>query len=517
VRTAGLHPRLDARQRSARCSHYEMPPFIGVLGFENGDSISPDRHAKTSYPKTPNLRQPLSEYQWQNRHENLKTEIRTMESNANSFTVVCPNCKSEVLLTEALTSQVHEHLEADFKERQALMQQSLAEREKQLAERQANIKKAQLELDTQVAQKLASERSRLVTAALNEAKLSLGVEMQDLRTRLEERQRALQDAQKTELALRKRESALQSRAETLELEVVRKLGEERAKIRDQAREAASEEHSLKLAEKEKLISEMQKQIANLKQKADQGSQQLQGEVLELDIEAQLGAAFPHDQFEPVPKGIRGADILHHVRTSTGHKCGTIIWEAKRTKAWSNKWPGKLKEDQRAAKAELAVMVSLALPDGTRNFGLVDGVWVCDCACMLAVATALRQGLIGAATARLAETGKQGKMEELYQYLCGTEFRQHIEGLVESFVVLQNDLGKERRAMEKIWAARERQIGRALRHTALLYGGIQGIAGGTALPELKHLQLEEFATEEEVSVPATKPSDHPETPTPARRL
>ena len=262
---------------------------------------------------------------WTNEESVGHDIVSGMEPNAmHSFTIVCPNCKSEVLLSETLTNQVHERLEVDFKQRQALMQQSFAEREQHLSERQAGIEKARLELDTQVAQKLASKRSKLVTTALNEAKLSLGVEMQDLRTRLEERQRELQVAQKTELDLRKRESALQSYAETLDLEVARKLGEERAKIHKLAREAASEEQSLKLAEKEKLISEMQKQIANLKQKADQGPQQLQGEVLELDLEAQLRAAFPHDQIEPVSKGMGGADILQQVRTSTGHKCGTIV-------------------------------------------------------------------------------------------------------------------------------------------------------------------------------------------------
>jgi hypothetical protein len=407
----------------------------------------------------------------------------------NSFTIVCPNCKAQIPLSEAVTHQVHEQLEADFKQRQALCQKSLAEREEQLAQQQANIEKARLELDTHVAAKVAAERSKIAVAALAEAKLSLSVETQDLRDRLAERQKQLQAAQKTELDLRKREIALQSRAEALELEVARKLDEERGKIRDQAHAAASEEQSLKLAEKDKLISDMQKQIANLKHKADQGSQQLQGKVLELDLEAQLRSAFPHDHIEPVPNGMKGADLLHRVRTSAGHPCGTIVWEAKRTKAWSNSWTAKLKEDQRAVKAELAVMVSLVLPDGTRNFSLVDGVWVWDCSCMLALATALRQGLITAASARLAETGKQGKMEELYQYLCSTEFRQHIEGMVESFVALQQDLSKERRAMEKIWAGREKQIGRALRHTALLYGGIQGIAGGNDLPELKMLQLE----------------------------
>jgi hypothetical protein len=413
----------------------------------------------------------------------------------NSFTIVCPNCKSEIPLSEAVTHQVHEQLAGDFRQREQLLQKSLAERERQIADQQTQIENDRRHLDAEVAQKFAAERSKFAAAALEEAKLSLGLELQDLQQRLNERQKQLQEAQKSELELRKRESALQTRSETLELEMARKLDDERTKIRDQARDAASQEQLLKLAEKDKLISEMQKQISHLKQKADQGSQQLQGEVLEVDLEKQLRAAFPFDDVEPVLKGVRGADVLQHVRTSTGRDCGTIIWDAKRTKGWSNAWTAKLKEDQRAAKAELAIIVSLALPDGVRHFGQVDGVWVCDCACMLGLAAAMRQGLIGAASARLAETGKQGKMEELYQYLCSTEFRQHIDGTVESFVELQKDLARERRAMEKIWAAREKQIARALRHTALLYGGIQGIAGANALPELKQLQLDAPASEE----------------------
>jgi hypothetical protein len=413
------------------------------------------------------------------------------------FILVCPNCKSEIPLNEVVAHQVQKQFEEDFTRRQAELQRSIAAREKQLAEQQASIEKAQHELDGQVAEKLAAERSKLSAAALEEAKLTFGVELQEMRTLLEDRQAKLREAQQAELSLRKKQRELESRTEALELEVTRKLDEECGKIRTQAQEAASEAQALKMAEKDKLISEMQKQITNLKQKADQGSQQLQGEVLELDLEAQLRAAFVHDHIEPVSKGVKGADILQRVRTNAGQECGTIVWEAKRTKAWSNAWTGKLKEDQRAIKAELAVMVSLVLPGDTRNFGLVDGIWVCNCACMLALATALRQGLIGAACARLAETGKQGKMEELYQYLCSTEFRQHIEGVVESFVDLQMDLAKERRAMEKIWAAREKQISRALRHTALLYGSIQSIAGGNALPELKLLQLEEPAATAEI--------------------
>lgn len=420
----------------------------------------------------------------------------------NSFRILCPKCQAEIPLTEAVTHEVQERLEADFKSRHTELQKALAEREKKIAEEKDRIERDRVEIDEEIARKLAAERSRISAAAIAEAKLALNVEIQELRDRLAERQIQLQEAQKTELELRKRESALQSRAEALELEVACKLNEERARIREEARQAASDEQSLKLAEKDKLIGEMQKQIAMLKQKADQGSQQLQGEVLELDLESKLRIAFPHDDVQPVSKGTRGADVVQHVRTASGQTCSTIVWEAKRTKSWSSGWTAKLKEDQRSLKAELAVIVSVALPEGTRNFGLVDGVWICDCTCMLALATALRQGLIGAASVRLAATGMANKMEQLYEFLCSTEFRQHIEGIVESFVSLQSDVVKERRAIEKIWAAREKQIARAIRHTALLYGGIQGIAGASVLPELKQLCLDQAtgdSNEAEISV------------------
>ena len=192
----------------------------------------------------------------------------------NSFTVICPNCKSEIPLNEAVTHQ----FEGDFKRRQAELQQAIAAREKQLSEQQAKLEKAQNAVDKQVAQKISIERSKLTAAAMEEAKATLGVELQEVRILLEDRQKKLREAQQAELGLRKRQSELESRSQTLELEVARKLDEERGKIRTAAQQAAVEAEALKIAEKDKLISEMQKQITTLKQKADQGSQQLQGEV-----------------------------------------------------------------------------------------------------------------------------------------------------------------------------------------------------------------------------------------------
>jgi hypothetical protein len=407
----------------------------------------------------------------------------------NTNLITCPNCKTEIPLTDAMAHQIREQMEKEFADRQRKSQEAIESREKAIVEKAKKVEEAQRSVERQVAEKLAIERQKVQVEAREQAKQGVTVELQDLQNQLADRQKKLADAQKAELELRKKQRELEDRAKNMELEVARTLDAEREKIRHLAATTATEAERLKVAEKEKVISDLKLQISALKQKAEQGSMQLQGEVLELDLEHHLATTFPHDDVEPVGKGVKGGDIIHKIRTNTAHGCGTILWETKRTKNWSGGWTDKLKEDMRTAKAEIAVLVSQVLPDTVKRFGVVDGVWVCDYVSAVPLAIALRQGLVVAAMARLAETGKAGKMEEIYAYLCGVEFRQHVEAVVDSFVNMQADLLRERRATEKNWAAREKQIARAIQHTAQLYGGIQGIAGQAALPEIKTLALE----------------------------
>jgi hypothetical protein len=417
----------------------------------------------------------------------------------NTNIITCPKCKAEIPLTDAMAHQVREQMENEFSAKQRRLLDAVAAREKSVTEQARALEEAQKSIERQVADKLSVERKRLKFEAQEQAKQELKVEIQDLRNQLGDGEKKLKESQNAELELRKQQRELEQRAKELELEVARKLDAEREKIRQQATETATDAERLKVAEKEKVISDLQQQISLLKQKAEQGSMQLQGEVLELDFENQLKTAFMHDVVEAVSKGVRGGDVQHTVRTNSGHGCGMILWETKRTRNWSGGWTDKLKEDMRAAKAELAVLVTQALPDGVKHFGPVDGVWVCDYASALPLAVALRSGLVNSAMARLAETGKAGKMEELYAYLCGNEFRQHVEAVVESFVAMQDDMQKERRAMEKAWSARAKHMDRAIQHTAQLYGGIQGIAGAAALPEIKSLQLEADTSAERVEL------------------
>jgi hypothetical protein len=232
---------------------------------------------------------------------------------------------------------------------------------------------------------------------------------------------------------------------------------------------------------------LQDQIEDLKRKATQGSQQAQGEIAELGLEAVLSSEFPQDQIAPVPKGVRGADVVQVVVDSQGRGCGTIAWEMKNTKNWSDGWLEKLRDDQRGLKADVAVIVSSVLPKGMERFGRVDGVWITESQCVLGLATALRSSLIHVAQARSVAEGRGTKMESLYSYLTGNEFRQRVEAVVEAFVSMQGDVEKERRSMESIWAKREKQITRAITGLAGMYGDMQGIVGAP-LPKVAQLEM-----------------------------
>ena len=232
---------------------------------------------------------------------------------------------------------------------------------------------------------------------------------------------------------------------------------------------------------------MQRQIEDLKRRAEQGSQQLQGEVQELDLESQARAAFAMDTIEPVPKGEHGGDVIQRVTGPLGQHCGTILWESKRTKNWSDGWLPKLRDDQRAAKADIALIVTQALPKDMDSFNLIDGVWVTSPRYAMHLAIALRQSLIEVAAARKAGEGQQTKMEMLYQYLTGPRFRHRIEAIVEKFADMHDDLEKERRATTRLWAKREAQIRCVVDSTAGMYGDLQGIAGKT-LHEIEGLEV-----------------------------
>jgi len=227
---------------------------------------------------------------------------------------------------------------------------------------------------------------------------------------------------------------------------------------------------------------MKRQIEALKQRSEQGSMQTQGEAAELVLEDALGSAFPTDRITPVAKGVSGADALQEVLDSQGQATGGILWESKRTKNWSPGWLAKLREDQRGAGAQIAVLVSHALPDGIDSFGQVDGIWVCAPRFAVPLARTLRLGLLEVAATKGLQMGQQSKKDMIYNYLTGTQFKQRIEAVVERYKDMEDALTRERTFMQKQWAARQKQL--ELVQTSMLgmHGDLQGIAG-RAMPEI----------------------------------
>jgi hypothetical protein len=381
--------------------------------------------------------------------------------------ITCPKCGAKIELTAAITHQIEEKLQAQF--------------DGQAKQRGKEFEKALAAKDREVETRVAAAQAQLEAQAKKNAEDSVAVELRDLKEQLTEQSRKLGEARQQELDLRKKQRELQDREDNLKLELQRTLDTEREKIRRDSVARADEDHRLKDREKDKQLDDMRQQIEELKRKAEQGSQQAQGEVLELELEESLRGMFRYDEVVPVAKGKKGGDVVQTVKTNTGQSCGVILWESKRTKNWADGWVPKLKDDLRAAKADVAVIVTEMLPSGVKHIGQVDGVWVVDFASVAGLALALRQNLIEIAQARSALVGQKGKMEHLYNYLSGPEFRRRVEGIVEAFVNMKTDLDAERRAMEKNWAKREKQIERMMHNTAGMYGDMQGIVGQTLLP------------------------------------
>jgi hypothetical protein len=412
-------------------------------------------------------------------------------------TIICPKCKTEILLTESLAAPLVEATRQQFEEKLSKKDEEISQREQVLRDREKQVSEAKRTLEQQVsdqvAEQLKAERLRVIEEESKKAKQASAAELEtkdrelaDLQEVLKSRDEKLAEAQNAQAELIRKQRELDDAKRELELTVAKRVQAELSEVRTQAKREGEEGLKLKVLEKEEQIASMQRQIEELRRKAEQGSQQLQGEAQELELESLLRIKFARDTIDPVPKGEFGGDVLHRVIGPLGQLCGTILWESKRTKNWSDGWLPKLRDDQRAAKAEIALLVTQVLPKGVEAFDFIDGVWVTESRCAIPVAIALRQSLVELATARQAGEGQKTKMELVYQYLTGPRFRHRVEAIVEKFEDMQSDLDKERKTMTRLWAKREEQIKGVIETTVGMYGDLQGIAGRT-MQEIEGLE------------------------------
>jgi len=413
-------------------------------------------------------------------------------------TITCPNCKTEIKLTESLAAPLIAATRLQYEKKItqkdteiALREQSVKEKEKQITETQRTLEE---EIANQVDTKIKAERARILQEESAKAKQASAFELEgkarelsDLQEVLRDKDVKLAEAQKAQADIIKQQRELDDAKRELELTVEKRIQDGLSEVRTQAKREAEDGLKLKVMEKDQTIASMQQKIEELKQKAEQGSQQLQGEVQELELEAMLRAKFPYDSIEPVPKGEFGGDALQRVISISGQPSGAILWEFKRTKNWSDGWLTKLRDDQRTAKAEIAVIVSQALPKGVETFDIIDGIWVTHPRAALPVATILRQSLMEISLARQAGEGQQTKTEMIYQYLTGPRFRHRVEAIVEAFSTMQEDLTAEKKVIQRQWAKRQIQIDNVMQSTIGMYGDLQGIAG-KSLQEIEGLEF-----------------------------
>jgi len=423
-------------------------------------------------------------------------------------TITCPNCKSEIRLTESLAAPLIAATKQQFELRLSEKDAEIAQREQSVRDKEKQVTEAKRAVEQQVADQVAeqlkAERTRVIAEESKKAKQASAAELDnkvrelaELQDVLTARNEKLAEAQKAQAELIKKQRALDDAKRELELTIEKRVQDGLTEVRSQAKREAEEGLKLKVMEKDQTITSMQKTIEELKQKAEQGSQQMQGEVQELELESLLRAKFPFDSIEPVPKGEFGGDALHRVVGPSGQPGGTILWEFKRTKNWSDGWLAKLREDQRTAKADISVLVSQALPKGVETFDVIDGVWVAHPRAALPVATVLRHTLLQVSNARQISEGQQTKTEMVYQYLTGPRFRHRVEAIVEAFSSMNEDLDRERKAIMKQWAKREQQIVRVMEATVGMYGDLQGIAG-KSLQEIEGLDLKALSFEDQSS-------------------
>jgi len=409
-------------------------------------------------------------------------------------TIKCPKCGTQIPLNEALTSQIEQVIKAKYETEAAQKETVYQARLKEIEQQAKELEAKGDAIDEQVAAQIKTERKKIAEQEKAKSISEQAEQTKALQDELEEKRKQLSDANTKELELRQQQQKLEEEKEALGLTVQRKLDEERKKIAEEAVAKAVEEGQLKIKEKDQLIESLRKQAQDWQRRAEQGSQEAQGEALEGALQESLMQSFPFDLFTEVKKGQRGADVIQTVRNANGKECGKIVWEAKFTKSYTNAWIDKLKSDQQAEAADIAVLTTMTLPKDIKNFGLLNGVWVTDYASMTGLAAALRIGLINAAKERTLSANQDTVKDVIYRYVTGQEFAMQIRAIAEAFSRMKEELDKEKRAMDKIWKSREKQIETVLTNVSGIQGSLQGYLGQKVLTDTGLSELEGISEE-----------------------
>lgn len=422
----------------------------------------------------------------------------------NQSKIECPNCAHLFSVEDSISKNIEARLKREVQKKQ---QELIADKEKQqkiFEDQQSQFVKAQNEFELKRKQaqeeyklRIEADRERIKKELLNQAEKEASeknqLKFRQLEEDAEKKKVEIRSLREKELVFMKKEHELKEKQEQLELKIQKEKLETERLVEEKVKKQESEKFDMQKREFQKKMDDQQKLIDEMKRKAEQGSMQMQGEVQELAIEDELRSQFPFDIIEEVSKGIRGADCIQTVRNNIGLPCGKIIYESKRTKNFANDWIEKLKDDMRLAGADIPVLITETPPKDQKSFAIVNGVWVCTFSEFKSLAFALRDGLIKVQQVSDANENKGDKMQMLYSFLTGNEFKSQVEAIIEGFNVLREDLEKEKRAMTNIWKKREKQIEKVMLNTTNMYGSIEGIAGAAIQP-IQSLGFNDFLDE-----------------------
>ncbi|MDD4353193.1 MAG: DUF2130 domain-containing protein [Candidatus Nanoarchaeia archaeon] len=415
---------------------------------------------------------------------NLIESLANKMVKKSSLKINCPHCNKVITLDDALTNQLENEIKTELNKKH---ESELNKIKSEILSKDKEFESLKESVDKQIDKALKEERKNIEKDAEKHAKESISITIKDLENQISEKTKKLDEAEKNELDFRKQKRDLEEAQNKFQLEMERKLDDERKKIYDETSKKIIEEHHLKDIEKDKQMGDLKKQIDELKRKSEQGSQKNQGESLEIELERILKEKFYEDEIEAIASGVNGADILQRVCLKSGKVCGSILIESKNTKNWNNTWIPKLKKDQREKKADIAVIITNALPTDINTFEFQNGVMIVQFNHSLPVISLLRNQLFEVSRIAHINEGKNEKQDILYKYVTSIEFKQKVESMVEAFSGMINDLQKEKRAMTKLWSKREMQIEQAITGIAGIHGGMHGILG-SAMPEVKNLEF-----------------------------
>lgn len=372
-----------------------------------------------------------------------------------SSEIKCPHCGEEIDVNEALSRQYEDELRKQYDDKLA-----------------REIKENRAKLEQSLKEKIEEDKAEQIQS------------LQDELNEKSKQVRALNKAQADVERLKREKEELEGE---IKLEAEKELNKKLRVAKEEFRKTEQTQFELELSTQKKIVNDLKIQLQDAQRKAEQGSQQLQGEVQELAIEEWLRDQFPLDAIEEIKKGQSGADCVQIVNTRTRQNCGSIYYESKRTKSFSQRWVDKFKADIREKNADIGVLVTESMPKGMERLGLIGGVWICSFDEFKGLCTVLRESVIQIDKAIGTQDNKGDKMNMLYGFLTSNEFRLQIEAIVEGFTQMKSDLEREKRSMQGIWKRREKQIEKVLLNTNYMYSSIKGIAGDT-VQTVKLLEL-----------------------------